>query len=133
MMIIKRRATQKCNLITDLMKEEFERKLLKEIDFSKPMEEIDRIATPMIEQFFKECEVISDIYGQEYEDDMDDTSMVIQRRNCLNRVAGLALENFTLETLRTTNSVEDLDAVLTAKMDEFYKIKKKIFDFYAFE
>lgn len=130
-MISQRFAADKCDLIGHLLKEEFERNLLKLIDFSQPMEVIDATASPMIDQFFRELDAVLNVYGQDYEDDCDDAEITIQKRNCLTRLVEIQLENYTLEKLRTMESLDDIDAAISEKLAWHYAIKKKIRKFYS--
>ena len=122
-------ASIKCDLITTMLREEIERKLLRSVDFSKSMKEIDAVVDQMVRRFFKELNMIRMLYGQYYED-LEEKQLIIQKRNCLIHLSDLQLEQSALKILKRSKSITKVDDLLSEKIDEYDRNVEKIRQYY---
>lgn len=120
----------KCDLISCVMKDQFEQAACTRIDFNKSMIEIDTVVDTILREYFDNVNAISDIYSQDTED-LNDTDFTIQKRNFLIRIAGMKLEEKVAEEMNRMGDFSAFDALISEQLDQYYDQKDKIREYYG--
>lgn len=120
----------KCDLISCVMKDQFEKATCARIDFSKSMLEIDTAVEKILREYFNNVSAITDIYGQD-DEDLTDIDFVIQKRNFLIRIAGMKLEEKVAEEMNHMSDFTAFDALISEQLDQYYEQKDRIREYYG--
>lgn len=120
----------KCDLISCVMKDQFEQAACARIDFNKSMTEIDTVVDTILREYFDNVNAISNIYGQSAEDVLE-ADFVIQKRNFLIRIAGMKLEEKVAEEMNHMGDFSAFDVLISEQLDQYYDQKDKIRDYYG--
>lgn len=128
-------AASKDNLIHDCLREKFETKMTDILDFSKSLDELNKIIHPHMVQYFNECDALATYYNPYYEpfvpeEGLSDEEMKKQKCGCLKTLRSYRLMEDTIDLLDSTDDLGTIDSQLNNLLDGYFEFCERANKYY---